>query len=303
MLKEILQGVTVPAFPKNDSLDQTLDDEGQPSFQMVDMPVLEMMGPYLYPFLMACHGDLRRAAIRLVQTCSWRCSFLLPMLQIIDEATLQSTDQMEFMKAHGFKQPSDVLLQEIRQELKLGRLFHQGYDEDGDPIIYFTMNPSNSMHLNMDAIEIAALHILEHSLQNTSSLRPATDVSPPLWPRCTVIIILQQEVKSDTKASSYWDSTAFYPLRYLALLQRLVPLFSRHYPERLKQVLIVQAPSDATTSTGHSKSWWGNLLGNIGAFAYVPSARTRNKIHIITNVSDLSRYVSLNALLPEFKTL
>ena len=104
------------------------------------------------------------------------------------------------------------MIKEIRQELKLGRLFHQG-DENGDPIIYFTMNASNSIHLNMDAIEIAALHILEHSLQNASSLRPVPDGSPPSWSRCTVIIILQQEVKSDTKVSSYWDSTAFYPLR------------------------------------------------------------------------------------------
>lgn len=300
MLKEILHGVTVPAFSNDSIVEQTVDvDRCQPSLQMVDMPVLEMMGSHLYPFLMACNGDLRRAAIRIVQTCSWRCSFLLPMLKSIDEATVQSEDQIEFMKAHGFKKFPQDLIQDIQRELKLGRLFHEGYDQDGDPIIYFIMNPSNSIHLNMDAIENTALHIVECSLQKASSMRPVSDGS---WIRCTVIIILEQGSKAEPKAS-YWESTAFFPLRYLTLLQRLVPLFSRHYPERLKHVLIIQAPSESVvTPTGNSKSWWGNLLGNIGAFAYVPSARTRNKIHIITDFSDISRYVSLNALLPELKS-
>jgi len=300
MLKEILTGLTVPSFPpiRNDSSEH-MDgvDSCRSSFQMIDMPILDMMGSNLYPFLIACNGHLKRAAIRIVQTCSWRCIYLLPILQSINhEETVPSTEQMEFMKSHGFKPLSQDLIYQIRRELNSGRLFHQGYDVDGDPVIYFRINPVTSIQqINIDVIEYSALHIIEHVLNIASSSRPSAvggDGSPPSWSRLTLIIILEQTDKADTKPS-YWDSSTFYPLRYHNLLQKLVPLFSQHYPERLKHVLVVQASSEL--------GWWSTLLGNFGAFAYFPSSRTRSKIHFIKNLSDLGRYVSLDALLPELK--
>ena len=293
LLREILQGITVPAFADDNHLDNNTHEA---TLLLVDMSVLEMMGSELYPFLIACNGDLRKAAIRIVQTCAWRCSRLRPMLQTVDGTNIQSKEKIDFMKAHGFEELSHELIEEIRKELKARRLFHQGYDESGDPIIYFTMNPLNSINFNLNAMEYAALLIVERALQNASLSRPVSDASTsPSWSRCTLIIVMEQELKAETtKGSYYWDATALYPLKYLALIQRLVPLFSHHYPERLKNVLIVP--------TSASKSWWGNVIGNVGAFAYVPSARTRQKIHIITNVSDLSQYISLNALIPELKS-
>jgi hypothetical protein len=286
LLREILDGLCVPAF----AIDRT-----QSFVKLIDVSILDMMGSNLSPFLTACHGNIRRAAIRIVKTCSWRCMTLLPMIQSVDESAMQAPKNIEYMKEHGLKiLPDALIIQEIKRELDAGRLFHEGYDSQGDPLIYFIIDPLNSMGLNLDAVENAALYVVERALQN-APLKPTNDTS---WSRCTLLIIMEPQPKSGK--TSYWESVTVYPLRYLSLLQRLVPLFSLHYPERLKNVLIVTPASlsSKASSVGPTwiQSWWGSIWSNVGAFTYVPSSTTRNKIHIISNLSDLNQYVSWNSL-------
>eukprot|EP00566_Odontella_aurita_P026957 CAMPEP_0113558908 /NCGR_PEP_ID=MMETSP0015_2-20120614/18608_1 /TAXON_ID=2838 /ORGANISM="Odontella" /LENGTH=176 /DNA_ID=CAMNT_0000460497 /DNA_START=1 /DNA_END=531 /DNA_ORIENTATION=+ /assembly_acc=CAM_ASM_000160 len=69
-----------------------------------------------------------------------------------------------------------------------------------------------------------------------------------------------------------------------ALVQRLVELLSRHYPDRLAQALVV--PSGG----------WIKTVGTFGLRAYVPDARTRAKVTMLHDLRGLLKFVKSDDL-------
>lgn len=276
--------------------------------ELGNIPVLQTYSRKdLTRFYLACYGDLKSTAIRVVESAAWR----------------------------GLTFPIDT--RACRIELRSNQIVQFGSDIRGNPVFYFRNMCLGPWRKDVDASLLATLHRVETSMKILSASNPSV--------KCTVVILMGKPVLGDstnlrqggetdeegdtatsaasnveddssitnsngddekkedgngnstseekTKESPYIlgsdpriDASEKYTVHTNAtLIQRIVHALSTHYPERLAKCLIVP-------SNGFEKT-----VGGLTIRTYVPSLRTRSRITILESASDLRDYISDENLL------
>ena len=255
--------------------------------ELQNMPVLQSVSRKdLTRFYLACYGDLKNTAIRVVDSAAWR----------------------------GLTFPIDT--RACRVELRSNQLVQFGKDVRGNPVFYFRNMCLGPWRKDVDASLLAILHRVETSLKTLSGSNPSV--------KCTVVILMgkpvledpskqegdvadyvvsNDEKKADGNSKSVpeekvkrgpyilgsdprIDAKEMYSVHVNAtLIHRIVRTLCAHYPERLAKCLIVP-------SGGFEKT-----IGSLTIRTYVPSLRTRSRITILESASDLKDYISDENLL------
>ena len=148
---------------------------------------------------------------------------------------------------------------ECKIELASKQFFQYGFDNNGNPVFYFLNMLRGSWGKNIKNTVNAVLYRLESALDRF-----------PVSEKVTVVVLLGLPVggTNDFKVHTNY-----------ALVCRLYEVLSTHYPERLKQFLLV------------SDSSWSTVLATSGLFAYIPDAVIRQKVVILSSVKDLKKYI------------
>lgn len=275
--------------------------------ELRNIPVLQTYSRKdLTRFYLACYGDLKSTAIRVVESAAWR----------------------------GLTFPIDT--RACRIELRSNQIVQFGSDIQGNPVFYFRNMCLGPWRKDVDATLLATLHRVETSMKTLSASNPSV--------KCAVVILMGKPVLGDStnlrqggetdekgdiatsatsnvqddsfttnsngdekkeddngnstseekiKQSPYIlgsdpriDASEKYTVHTNAtLIQRIVHTLSTHYPERLAKCLIVP-------SNGFEKT-----IGSLTIRTYVPSLRTRSRITILESASDLRDYISDENLL------
>ena len=278
--------------------------------ELRNIPVLQTYSRKdLTRFYLACYGDLKSTAIRVVESAAWR----------------------------GLTFPIDT--RACRIELRSNQIVQFGSDIRGNPVFYFRNMCLGPWRKDVDATLLATLHRVETSMETLSASNPSV--------KCTIVILMGKPVLGDstnlrqggeaheeeadiaTSATSKVrddssttngngdekkdddnvdgnsrseekttqnpyilgsdpriDPSEKYTVHTNAtLIQRIVHTLSTHYPERLAKCLIVP-------SNGFEKT-----IGGLTIRTYVPSLRTRSRITILESASDLRDYISDENLL------
>lgn len=235
--------------------------------------------------------NLKKAAIRTVETAAWR----------------------------GRTFPIDRRI--CRIELQSGQFFQQGIDMEGRPVFYIRNLGLGPWRKNADATVASVLHRLEGALHEFVGRKE--DI------QCTLVVLMGKPFKEFLKLKSgdagstagddsvdddgasqmsvsVRDGMAFTPDGPIVanprvnpeeswqnhtnkkILRQLIDLLSAHYPERLYQALVVVKPSHA-----------GPIRKAFGRFTmsnFVESPVTRSKIKLLSRFTELQNYVSKHEL-------
>ena len=236
--------------------------------------------------------NLKKAAIRIVETAAWR----------------------------GQTFPIDRRI--CRIELQSGQFFQQGIDKQGRPVFYVRNMGLGPWRRDADASVAAVLHRLEGALHEFSGRKE--DV------QCTVVIIMGKpfkefmKVKLGDTSSTAGDNSdedelggsqmsmsvldggvlstdgpcianprvnpeeSWQAHTDKRLVRQLIDLLSAHYPERLHQALVVVKPRHAMVIS--------KVFGRFTLSNFVDSPLTRSKIKLLSRFSDLQKYVSKHEL-------
>mmetsp|Transcript_16963 Transcript_16963/g.25240 ORF Transcript_16963/g.25240 Transcript_16963/m.25240 type:complete len:654 (+) Transcript_16963:2150-4111(+) len=288
---------------------------------MVNVPILRNLTKHdLRRFYTASNGDLKTAAVRIVQSAAWR----------------------------GITFPIDTRV--CRIELQSGQFFQQGTDKENNPVFYFRNMCLGPWRKDVDATTFAVLHRLESAIVHWSK------ISPEL--RCTIIVVMgspleemmeddehnaddaattagdastaEGEVGDENGSASAATSTAggnssgsnnnvkkkkkkkkskgltqkqrnpffvgfnpridpeedYYVHTNFLLVQRLHEVISKHYPERLSKMIVVSSKSGG----------WMKVFHTLSLKTHVKSQRTRDRITRIDSVAELKKYVDESEL-------
>eukprot|EP00980_Cylindrotheca_fusiformis_P001574 scaffold360_cov107-Cylindrotheca_fusiformis.AAC.4 len=133
-------------------------DDGENHEEMTTIPVLSYFNRWdITQFLRATEGDVKKAALRMVETAAWR----------------------------GRTFPIDT--RSCRIELKNGQFFHQGSDCRGNPVFYLRNLCLGPWREDADATLDAMLHRLDTTLSKASLEKPDS--------KMTLIILMGRPVE------------------------------------------------------------------------------------------------------------
>mmetsp|Transcript_11112 Transcript_11112/g.12876 ORF Transcript_11112/g.12876 Transcript_11112/m.12876 type:complete len:627 (+) Transcript_11112:111-1991(+) len=295
-LREILSCITVPV--RVGLTDDTVFNSGISKDDIQDVQVLSLLSDGdLNRHLIATGSKLKEAAVRIVQCAAWR----------------------------GFTFPIDTRACQV--ELQKNQLFFKGFDKEKNPVCYFRNMLKGIWRKDVDASILATLFTLEQTCQNLLRNNPNYVITIVVFMGPVVIredddrddsqnlfskrqnnvimpsIAADSDVPKDPNDSSSEtvggadasldpngvgseqqsrvDKTKTFNIHTnFKLVNQLIDVVSKNYPERLARALILP------------NGGWDKMIGTHGLRRYVPSQRTRQKIHMLDNIDDLKKYIS-----------
>lgn len=283
ILKEILDNITVPfrlSVAENKDISvvrnqHRISTSNYLQGEIQDIEVLRIFDDNeLQRHYIASGSDLKETAIRVVRSAAWR----------------------------GVTFPIDT--RRCRVELQNNQFFRDGVDMCGSPVFYFFNMVRGVWRKDINASKAAILHILNYEFTMLKRVNPTFT--------CTLIVFMgkplsckdsqnsseQESTYEDRSTSSILGITKKYqsPNRIVhdedyhihtnfKLVQQLIDVVSKHYPERLGRALLVPGGG------------WDTLLGNHGLRRYINSSKTRSKVVVLERLDDLKKYVSDDELI------
>lgn len=243
--------------------------------------------------LIASGCDLKKAAIRIVESVAW----------------------------YGQTFPIDTRI--CRIELQNGQFFQQGSDLNDRPVFYFRNMGRGPWRKNLDASTAAVLHRFDGALRHLAKNDECVQctliviVGKPFRPkdrkRATVSDVISADGTDDeldnttVMSGSFMEGNqdVYAEDEHLAnprvnseepwqlhtnekLVKQLVDLVSAHYPERLYQALVVVNDNQILSLK--------RFMGPLTLSSFVDSNRTRSKVKFLSKFSELEKYVSKNEL-------
>jgi hypothetical protein len=273
---ECLRNVTIPVR-KNDCLYPEDSHDG-----FLQEPILQFLNrDDVRRYLIGSNGSIKLAAVRIVQSTSWR-NLTFP-----------------------------INPKACRVELQSSQFFQQGKDMEGNPVFYFRNICLGPWRKNEDATIAAVLHRLEASLNWFAKDNPRI--------QCTLVIMAgirrkRHSTRSDIAGEDlsmrnddestvngenndladynprvHQSAEKWYTHSNRRVLLRLIDIVMNHYPERLSKALVV---------VGHDRKAMIKTVisGTLAASVAIKSPRTRDKIHFLRKFRDLQEFIDKDNL-------